>query len=163
MDPRSPEPAVTAYVALGANLGDAVAAVRTALAALDRLPHTRVTGRSSLYKTRPVDAEGPDFINAVAQLQTGLSPLDLLHALQLLEQAAGRVRSHRNAPRTLDLDLLLHGAAQLQTDELTLPHPRMRERGFVLLPLAEIAPLQVTAAELAAVAGQGVTRLPDAG
>ena len=150
---------VWAYVALGANLGDARATVSAALAALDRLPATRLLRASSLYRSAPWEASGPDFINAVAAVETGLSALELLRALQALELDAGRERPYRNAPRTLDLDLLLHGDTRLDTPELTLPHPRLRERAFVLLPLAEIAPALVTADELRAVADQAIERL----
>jgi 2-amino-4-hydroxy-6-hydroxymethyldihydropteridine diphosphokinase len=129
---------VRAFVGVGANLGDAEAAVRAALRALQGLPGTRCVACSSLYRSAPVDATGPDFINAVAELHTDLLPLALLRALQGVEQDFGRVRSVRNAPRTLDLDLLLHGACELQSDELTLPHPRAHLRAFVLQPLAEI-------------------------
>lgn len=99
------------------------------------------------------DAGGPD-INAAAELDTTLAPLELLHALQRIEQAAGRERPYRNAPRTLDLDLLLYGTPWLDSAELTVPHPRMGERAFVLLPLAELALPLVDAQQLAAVAGQ---------
>jgi len=146
-------------VALGANLGDAPAAVRQAMVALDGLPATRVTARSSLYRTAPVDAQGPDFINAVVALETELAPLDLLHALQRIEGDAGRQRPYRNAPRTLDLDLLSHGDTPLQTAELTLPHPRMQQRAFVLVPLAEIAPERVSPAQLEQVADQPIEQI----
>ena len=148
-----------AYVALGANLGDARATISAALAALDGLPRTRLLRASSLYRSAPWEASGPDFINAVAAVETSLSALELLHALQALELDAGRERPYRNAPRTLDLDLLLHGDTRLDTPELTVPHPRLRERAFVLLPLAEIAPGRVSAAELQAVAEQAIERL----
>jgi len=151
--------AVVAFVALGANLGDAPAAVRQAMVALDGLPATRVTARSSLYRTAPVDAQGPDFINAVVALETELAPLDLLHALQRIEGDAGRQRPYRNAPRTLDLDLLSHGDTPLQTAELTLPHPRMQQRAFVLVPLAEIAPERVSPAQLEQVADQPIEQI----
>src|SRR5262245_16139277 len=147
---------VTAYVGLGANLGDAEAAVGAALAALARLPDTRLVRASRLYRSAPVDAGGPDFINAVAQLRTGLDAHALLAQLQALEQAAGRARPFRNAPRTLDLDLLLYGAACIASARLQVPHPRMRERAFVLLPLAELAPELVSPEHLAAVAGQRI-------
>lgn len=153
-----PQPAL-AYVGLGANLGDAAATVRRSLQALATLPHTELAAASSLYRSAPVDAAGPDFINAVAALRTRLAPQDLLDALQQVEQAEGRERPYRNAPRTLDLDLLLHGDAVLATATLTLPHPRMFDRVFVLHPLAEIAPGRVTAAQLQAVAGQPIERL----
>jgi 2-amino-4-hydroxy-6-hydroxymethyldihydropteridine diphosphokinase len=131
----------TAYVGLGSNLEDPVRQVETALEELDQLPHTRVVRRSSLYRTAPVGyAEQPDFINAVARLETGLPADRLLEELQALEHRHGRTRSFRNAPRTLDLDLLLYGDLVLRTERLTVPHPRMKERAFVLEPLREIAP-----------------------
>ncbi len=130
-----------AYVGLGSNLEDPARQVETALQELDRLPHTRLVKRSSLHRTEPVGyTDQPDFINAVAQLETGLPADRLLDELQALEASHGRVRSFRNAPRTLDLDLLLFGDLVMQTERLTLPHPRMRERAFVLDPLFEIAP-----------------------
>jgi 2-amino-4-hydroxy-6-hydroxymethyldihydropteridine diphosphokinase len=148
-----------AWVALGANLGDAQATVMRAVQALDRLPQTRCVKRSSLYRTAPLDATGPDFINAVAEIETALAPLQLLAALQALELAEGRDRPYRNAPRTLDLDLLLYGDERIDGPTLTVPHPRMRERAFVLMPLAEIAPDRVDAAWLSAVSGQSIERL----
>ena len=150
---------VRAYVAIGANLGDAKATVLQAIDALDALPQTRVAARSSLYRSAPFEASGPDFINAVAALDTGLGAQALLDALQQLELQAGRERPYRNAPRTLDLDLLQHGDGALDTPTLTLPHPRMAQRAFVMLPLAEIAPQLVTPQQLAAVAGQPIERL----
>ncbi len=153
---------VTAYVGLGANLGDAPAAVRQALRDLATLPGTRLRQASSLYRSAPVDATGPDFVNAVAELETTLGPEALLAELQRLEQAAGRERPWRNAPRTLDLDLLLYGDVRQDDPVLTLPHPRMLARAFVLLPLAELAPERVSAAQLQAVQQQGIERLPGA-
>ncbi len=150
---------VTAYIGVGANLGDAVAAVRKALSDLGQLPLTRLAAASSLYRTAPHEAQGPDFINAVAALDTRLAAPELLGALQRLEQAAGRERPWRHAPRTLDLDLLLYGDAQIDSPSLTVPHPRWRQRAFVLLPLAQIAPQRVTAQQLAAVSGQGAAPL----
>ncbi len=130
-----------AFVALGANLEDPVKQVRQALSELDAIKRTRVLAASSMYRTAPVGyADQPDFINAVAKLQTGLSPRELLDALHVIESRHGRRRSMRNAPRTLDLDLLLYGTLVMREEELTLPHPRMHERAFVLMPLAEIAP-----------------------
>ena len=152
--------AVTAYVALGANLGDAVHAVREAIARIGHLPQTTLTQQSSLYRTAPIDASGPDYINAVAEVSTRLSAPELLAQLQRLEQEAGRERSYRNAPRTMDLDLLLFGSGRIESAALTVPHPRMHLRAFVLVPLAEIAPQLVSAAQLLAVAGQTLTRLP---
>lgn len=151
--------AVLAHVALGANLGDARATVSDAIAALDRLPQTRLLRASGLYRSAPWEASGPDFINAVAAVETGLDAHELLRALQALELQAGRERPYRNAPRTLDLDLLLYGDAVIDTPDLSVPHPRLRERAFVLLPLAEISPALVSADELQAVAGQAIERL----
>ncbi|MHB0983551.1 MAG: 2-amino-4-hydroxy-6-hydroxymethyldihydropteridine diphosphokinase [Thiobacillus sp.] len=132
---------VIATIGLGANLNDPAAQVEYALAELDRLPGTRLIARSSLYASAPVGyVDQPDFINAVAQVETDLAPRALLLALLDIEHRHGRERSFRNAPRTLDLDLLLYGDAHFHEDGLTLPHPRMCERGFVLLPLLEIAP-----------------------
>lgn len=158
---------VTAFVALGANLGDAVAALRQAIEALGALPLTQVRQVSSFYKTAPLDtdsgsetpAPGRDYINAVVALQTGLTAPALLDALQALEWQAGRERPYRNAPRTLDLDLLLYGSACIDSARLTVPHPRMMQRAFVLVPLAEIAPQQVSAAQLQAVQHQAIERL----
>ncbi len=128
------------FVGLGANLGDARTAVAQALDALAALPQTRLVAVSRLYRSAPVDAQGPDFVNAVAELRTGLTPRDLLSALQAIEHAHGRERPHRNAPRTLDLDLLLYGQRVVEEPGLALPHPRLHERALVLLPLAELAP-----------------------
>jgi 2-amino-4-hydroxy-6-hydroxymethyldihydropteridine diphosphokinase len=147
---------VTAYIGLGANLGDAAAAVRAAIAKLDELPHTRVVRASSLYRTAPHEASGPDFINAVVETGTRLDAMELLARLQQVEDDAGRERPYRNAPRTLDLDLLLYGSGRIDSARLTVPHPRLGERAFVLVPLAEIAPQLVTRAQLAAVAGQRI-------
>jgi 2-amino-4-hydroxy-6-hydroxymethyldihydropteridine diphosphokinase len=130
-----------AYVGLGANLGaDLLATLAQAAQALAALPGTRLVALSSAWRSAPVDAGGPDFLNAVAALDTTLSPLELLDGLQTIEQAHGRERPYRNAPRTLDLDLLLYGDEVLDTPRLTLPHPRLGERAFVLRPLLEIAP-----------------------
>jgi 2-amino-4-hydroxy-6-hydroxymethyldihydropteridine diphosphokinase len=127
------------FVGLGANLGDARAAVAQAVDALAALPQTRLVAVSPLYRSAPVDAEGPDFVNAVAELRTGLAPRDLLSALQAIEHAHGRERPHRHAPRTLDLDLLLYGQRVVEEPGLVVPHPRLHERAFVLVPLADIA------------------------
>ena len=156
----------TAFVALGSNLRDPAAQVRAGFAALAALPATCVTSESSLYRSAPFGyADQPDFVNAVAAIETGLAPHALLDALLAIERERGRVRAFRNAPRTLDLDLLLYGDLVLRDESLTLPHPRMHERAFVLVPLAEIAPRQAipgrgTALELlATVDPAGVTRL----
>lgn len=150
--------AATAFVGLGGNLGDARAAVLWALAELDRLPGTRLVRSSSLYRSAPVDAGGPDYVNAVARLATHLAPLDLLDALQALELQAGRERPYVNAPRTLDLDVLLYADRVLDLPRLKLPHPRMWQRAFVLRPLAEIEPGFVPPGALEAVSDQQVTR-----
>jgi 2-amino-4-hydroxy-6-hydroxymethyldihydropteridine diphosphokinase len=154
-----PRPTVTAYIALGANLGDARATVLQAMPALGALRGTRLVQRSALYGTAPIASSGPDYINAVAELATQLSAPELLLELQALEAAAGRQRPYRNAPRTLDLDLLLFGDARIDSPVLTVPHPRMTERAFVLVPLAQIAPQRVSSAQLQAVSGQAITRL----
>ena len=133
-------PGVTAYIGLGANLGDARAALSNALCRLAELPQTRLVVSSSVYRSAPIDSSGPDYLNAVAELATQLLAHDLLAHLQTIELAHGRERPYRNAPRTLDLDLLLYGSDLIATPELTVPHPRLHERAFVLQPLAEIAP-----------------------
>lgn len=147
---------VTAFVALGANLGDAQRTVGQALEALAGLQSTQLLRSSRLYRTAPVEAQGPDFINAVAQIETRLTAPALLEALQALENQAGRARPYVNAPRTLDLDLLMYGQSSMQSARLTLPHPRWRERAFVLRPLSDLAPELVTAADWARVASQAV-------
>jgi 2-amino-4-hydroxy-6-hydroxymethyldihydropteridine diphosphokinase len=114
---------------------------------------------SSLYRTAPVDSSGPDYFNAVAEIATTLTAPDLLTALQAIEQGAGRERPYRNAPRTLDLDLLLYGSARIHSATLTVPHPRMGTRAFVLVPLHEIAPSLVTDGALKAVSGQSIQRM----
>ncbi|HMN21897.1 MAG TPA: 2-amino-4-hydroxy-6-hydroxymethyldihydropteridine diphosphokinase [Ottowia sp.] len=154
--------AVTAHVGLGANLGDPVATLQRALDDLSRLPGTRLVGASRLYRSAPVDAAGPDFVNAVAELSTELTAPALLQALQALERGAGRQRPYRNAPRTLDLDLLLYGDGRIDSPGLRVPHPRLAQRAFVLRPLAELAPRRVTPAQLAAVREQDCTPLPGA-
>ena len=154
-----------AYVGLGANLGDARTALGSAFEALAALPGTELLRRSSIWRSAPIDSGGPDYLNAVAELRTTLAPLELLHRLQAIELAHGRERPYRNAPRTLDLDLLTMDGISLATPELTLPHPRAHERAFVLAPLAERAPqLEIpghgrVAALLPAVAGQRIERL----
>ena len=130
-----------AFVGLGANLGGPESGVRQALGELDALPHTRVVKSSSLYRSQPLGyADQPPFVNAVAQLETGLPAERLLGELQAIEARHGRQRSFPNAPRTLDLDLLLFGNLTLDSPGLKIPHPRMHERAFVLLPLVEIGP-----------------------
>lgn len=134
---RSP---VSCYIGIGANLGDAAKNVTRAIARLGQIPETQVTAQSSLFRTAPVDAGGDDYVNAVAKIETSLAPLDLLDALRAIEQDMGRERPYRNAPRTLDLDILLYGAQTITSDALTVPHPRMTQRAFVLIPLLQIDP-----------------------
>jgi 2-amino-4-hydroxy-6-hydroxymethyldihydropteridine diphosphokinase len=132
---------VTAFIALGSNLEDPQHQVDTGLAELGRLPQTRLLRQSALFRSAPIGyAEQPDFINAVACIETGLSAQDLLAALLAIERRHGRVREFANAPRTLDLDIALYGDFILHEHGLTIPHPRMHERAFVMVPLAEIAP-----------------------
>ncbi len=132
--------ATTAFVGLGSNLGDRAATLERAMDALAALPDTALVARSALYESAPLDAGGADYLNAVVRLSTGLAPLALLRALQAIEARHGRTRPHTNAPRTLDLDLLVHGDTAVATPELVLPHPRLHQRAFVLMPLAEVAP-----------------------
>ena len=158
-----------AYVALGSNLGDPQATVRAALAALADLSHARPVASSALYRSAPVGLRNqPDFINAVAAIDTRLAPLALLDALFAIEARFGRRRDFHHAPRTLDLDLLLYGDLRCADDRLALPHPRMHERAFVLLPLLELAPaiaipgLGRAADWLESVRGQILTRIEPA-
>lgn len=152
--------AAEVFVGLGANLGDLAATLNAALAELAALPQTQLLAVSSTYRSAPVEAGGPDFLNAVARLQTGLAPLELLDALQAIELRHGRERPFVNAPRTLDLDLLSHGGQSLDLPRLRLPHPRLHQRAFVLRPLIELAPelrlpgLQRLDSYLAGVQGQ---------
>jgi 2-amino-4-hydroxy-6-hydroxymethyldihydropteridine diphosphokinase len=159
-------PATTAYVGLGSNLEEPRRQLLQACEALSRLPRTQLIARSSLYRSAPVGkTDQPDFVNAVAMLRTQLAPLDLLHALLDLEAQQGRTRSEPDAARTLDLDLLLYEDRVMQEPGLVVPHPRMHERAFVLVPLAELNPDVIIPGYGAAgdllpcVAGQDVTRL----
>ena len=157
----------TAYVALGANLGEAPATLRAALADINAVPGIRVVKTSSFYRTAPVDSIGPDYTNAVCKVETTLSADALLSALQTIENRHGRVRPAgvHNAPRTLDLDVLLYGDTVIHTSRLTVPHPRMHGRAFVLFPLCEIAPeIEIPGVGkakdfLASVADQGIEKL----
>ena len=155
-----------AWIGIGANLGDARANVEGAIERLSRLPGARLVQASSLYRTAPIDSSGDDYVNAVASLDTDLDAHALLQALLAIEQVHGRERPYRNAPRTLDLDLLLYGDEVIDdAPTLIVPHPRMHERAFVLAPLAEVAPGLVipgrgaVSALLANVGDQGVARL----
>ncbi|HEU4844759.1 MAG TPA: 2-amino-4-hydroxy-6-hydroxymethyldihydropteridine diphosphokinase [Burkholderiaceae bacterium] len=156
---------ITAYIGIGANLGDARANVADAVERLRRLPGCTLLGVSGQYRTAPIDSSGDDYINAVASVSTTLAAETLLQALHGIEQAHGRERPYRNAPRTLDLDLLLYGDQQIASATLTVPHARMTERAFVLVPLLELAPDVVipgrgpARAFAAAVAGQGISLL----
>ena len=155
---------VTAYVALGANLGDAAQTIRQAAIAIDALPECSVKKTSSLYKTAPLEtllghAPGGDYINAVVEIETGLPAPALLQHLQQIELAAGRDRPYLNAPRTLDLDLLLYGEGHIDSPYLTVPHPRMWQRAFMLVPLAEIAPRMVSAVQINRVKNQSIERV----
>ena len=155
-----------AYVGIGSNLEDPRAQVLRAFGELAHLPDTRVTARSSLYRTAPIGhAAQPDFVNAVAGIDTQLPAEALLRELQAVEVMHQRKRSFPNAPRTLDLDLLLYGDQRIAKPDLTVPHPRMHERAFVLQPLLEIAPeanipgIGAASKQLAACAGQKVERI----
>ncbi len=150
---------VSVFVGLGANLGEARQTLDAAVKAIGKLPHTRVLNCSSFYRSAPVDATGPDYINAVLHLETRLNAYEALEAFQTLETMAGRVRPYRNAPRTLDIDLLLFGDASIQSPVLTVPHPRMRERAFVLKPLSELSPQWVSAQDLQSVQSQAIEKL----
>ncbi len=132
--------AVRAYIGIGSNLGDPQHNVEHAIGQLNELPKSHIGARSSLFRTAPVDADGDDYVNAVAQIETELSSQELLHALLSLEQSFGRERPYFNAPRILDLDLLLYGAQTIAMPTLQVPHPRMTQRAFVLIPLLEIDP-----------------------
>ena len=156
---ESGRPEGTAYVALGANLVDAARTLHDALQTLDRRPGLRLLKASSLYRTAPVDSSGPDYVNAVAEVATRLTAPGLLTALQGIERDFGRERPYHNAPRTLDLDLLFYGSARVDSPSLTVPHPRMWQRAFVLVPLAEIAPTLVSEPALSGVLDQAIIRL----
>jgi len=167
--PRStidPARAVDAYIGLGANLGDAMATLGAAFNALAALPESELAQRSSIYRSAPIDSSGPDYLNAVARLRTSLGAHELLAHLQSIERSHGRERPYRNAPRTLDLDLLLYGEQRFEAPALIVPHPRAHEREFVLAPLAELAPALVipghgpVAALRSALGPQRVDRLP---
>ncbi|MBS1187403.1 MAG: folK [Burkholderiaceae bacterium] len=157
--------AVIAYIGLGANLGDAAGNVRRALVRLGQLPQTELSAQSSLFRTAPVDADGDDYVNAVAQLTTRLAPQALLRELQAIENDFGRERPYPNAPRTLDLDILLYGDRQITSDQLVVPHPRLTERAFALIPLLQLDPLiaipgkGLAHAFVPAVAGQGIQQM----
>lgn len=155
----------TCYIGIGANLGDAQDNVRAAITRLGMLEKTRVSAQSSLFRTAPVDAEGDDYINAVARIETGLGAEALLAALHTIESGFGRERPFHNAPRVIDLDLLLYGQDTIVRSGLVVPHPRMTERAFVLIPLLQIDPFiripgrGAAHAFVPGVAGQVIARL----
>jgi 2-amino-4-hydroxy-6-hydroxymethyldihydropteridine diphosphokinase len=159
------ENGVTAYIGIGSNLGDARGNVQRAILRLDKLTHTRLSGQSSLFVTAPIDAGGDDYINAVACIDTQLPAQQLLQELQAIEQDFGRERPYPNAPRTLDLDILLYGQQKILTESLIVPHPRLIERAFALIPLLQIDPFILIPGKGAAhsfvpgVAGQAVQQL----
>lgn len=155
------------FVGLGANLGDAAATVRAAIVSFGGLPQTTLVAASSLYCSTPIDADGSDYVNAAAELRTALEPGALLAQLQRLEQRFGRERPYRHAPRTLDLDLLIYGQRRIGGRALTIPHPRLHLRAFVLAPLAELAPALVledgrtTTQALSALRDQRIERIAE--
>jgi 2-amino-4-hydroxy-6-hydroxymethyldihydropteridine diphosphokinase len=156
---------ITAYIGIGSNLDDARDNVQRALLQLDKLTATRVSGQSSLFRSAPIDAGGDDYVNAVARIETRLPAAQLLQEMQSIEQLFGRERPYPNAPRTMDLDLLLYGQQQIATGTLTVPHPRMTERAFVLIPLLQIDPFLAIPGKGAAhqfvpaVAGQSIQKV----
>lgn len=157
---------VRATIGIGANLGDAAAQVRQAIAAIAELPRTQLTAQSDLFASAPLDADGGEYVNAVVQVDTSLAAATLLRSLQDLERLAGRERPYPNAPRTLDLDLLLYGRQKIASADLIVPHPRITGRAFVLIPLLQIDPFAVIPGQGPAhafapgVAGQAIRKLP---
>jgi len=154
------------YIGLGANLGNAQSVLLTAAGQLEDIAAAGTFRLSPLYRSAPVEASGPDYVNAVAEFDTALDAHTLLATLQRIEQAHGRERPYQNAPRTLDLDLLLYGNLHIEDSHLTVPHPRMHQRAFVLRPLADLAPglrlAQGTLPDLiAACAEQAIARITD--
>lgn len=132
---------VSAYIGLGANIGDALGNVQRAIGRLAQLPQTCLSAQSSLFRSAPIKADGDDYINAVARIDTQLSAPQLLQKLQAIEQEFGRERPYPNAPRTLDLDMLLYGEHCILSESLIVPHPSLTERAFALIPLLQIDPL----------------------
>jgi 2-amino-4-hydroxy-6-hydroxymethyldihydropteridine diphosphokinase len=156
---------VLAYIGIGANLGDACATVRQAISRLAQIRATGLREQSSLFRTAPIDSHGEDYVNAVACIETGLEAHELLHELQVIENEYGRLRPYLNAPRTLDLDILLYGEQSIASATLTVPHPRLTQRAFTLIPLLQIAPFIAIPGQGAAhqfapdVAGQSIARI----
>lgn len=158
-------PSVTAYIGLGSNVGDVVSNVRRAISRLRRMPETSTGLQSSLYLTAPIDSIGNDFVNAVVQIHTHLKAEELLKELMDIEQEFGRTRPFENAPRAMDLDILLYGRQQIETDNLVVPHPKLTERAFTLMPLLELDPLVEIPGQglankfVAAVSGQRISKI----
>jgi 2-amino-4-hydroxy-6-hydroxymethyldihydropteridine diphosphokinase len=150
---------VSVFVGLGANLGNAQGAVMQAVESIGKLPNTQLIRCSSLYRSAPVDATGPDYINAVLHIESRINAYDLLNAFQDIENLAGRERPYLNAPRTLDVDMLLFGSANIVSQRLTVPHPRMRARAFVLRPLSELAPHLVSDVDLRKLDDQQIKKM----
>ncbi len=150
---------VSVFVGLGSNLGQSQEEVSHAISQLNGLPETQVVSCSSFYQSAPHEATGPDYINAVVLIQTRLNAHALLGQFQAIEDAAGRIRPYRNAPRTLDVDMLLYGEAVIQSEHLTVPHPRMLTRAFVMLPLSELAPEKVPAKLLVQLGDQAIRKI----
>lgn len=156
---------VTCYIGIGSNLGDACTNVRNALVRLGRLPESQLSAESSLFRSAPIDAGGDDYTNAVARIETQLHPRALLMALQSIEHDFGRERPYPNAPRSLDLDILLYGSQALNEPDLIVPHPRLTQRAFTLIPLLQIDPFVVIPgcgpahAFVAAVSGQSISKI----
>lgn len=151
---------VSAYIALGANLGDAQLSLLQAITEIKNIPGCSLHQTSSFYKSAAIESSGPDYINAVLSLETQLTAPDLLKELFKIEKNHGRERPFWNAPRTLDLDLLLFGSSKIQSDFLQVPHPRMYQRAFVLLPLHEIAPQLVSIEQINSVSHQPIVKEP---
>ncbi len=150
---------VSVFVGLGANLGNAQGAVMQAVESIGKLPNTQLIRCSSLYRSAPVDATGPDYINAVLHIESRINAYDLLNAFQDIENLAGRERPYLNAPRTLDVDMLLFGSANIVSQRLTVPHPRMRARAYVLRPLSELAPHLVSDVDLRKLDDQQIQKI----
>lgn len=131
---------IDAFIGIGANLGNAQANVQRAILQLDKMPQSKLTAASSLFRTEPVDAQGNDYVNAVVHIVTTLTAAQLLLELQIIEQEFGRERLYHNAPRTLDLDILLFGKQTIDSESLVVPHPRLTERAFTLIPLLQLDP-----------------------
>lgn len=150
---------VSAFIALGANLGNAQQSLLQAIAEIKNIPGCSLHQTSSFYKSAAIQSSGPDYINAVLSVETVLTAPDLLKELFKIEKNHGRERPFWNAPRTLDLDLLLYGSATIQSTFLQVPHPRMYQRAFVLLPLQEIAPQLVTTEQINSVSDQSIVKI----